>query len=101
MRFGEPLHDGVLPGIQVLELVHQEVVPSPGDLLGDLLVSLEQLGGPHHDVVEVDQVPVLEVGAILMEERQVSRGERVSLGPMDAEAGEEPAAPLFPHPEAA
>ena len=84
MRLGETRDDSVLHGTQVLELVHQEMVPTRRLLLGDLRVAREQLLDQHEEVVEVGLVPLAQRRDVAVEHRVHIDLEPVVLQPLCA-----------------
>ena len=101
MVAGEALDDGVLHRVQVLELVHQHVVPPARDLLRHRQVLVQQLAGLHHQVVEVHQAPPRQVLAIAPERLLIVGLELHLPEPVHPEPGEQPATPLLPDAEPA
>ena len=77
--------DLVLRQAQVLELVHQDAVPSRAQLRARLGVAAEQLSGEPDEVVVVDEVARAERLAVRAKELEVARGEGNVLQAMPAE----------------
>ncbi len=90
----QALEDAVLRGVQVLCLVHQQVVPARGHRLRHRRVIAEQPVGDRDDVVEVHQVLLAQHRQVAVEKRIVALGERITLQPVAAEEGEQGAVPL-------
>ena len=98
----EPAHHGVLSGVEILEFVHQQVIPARRHLVGDVVVRLEEIGRVADQVVEVHQVALLEKAAIPVEEREILGGQLDVTRTEEPEPGEQPAPPLVtPDPEPA
>ena len=94
MRLGELLEKVVLHGVDVLELVDQEIVPAIRDQAGERLGLRDQL-------VEVDHVAVREPGAVLAKQPRLVGLQLVTVEPMPAEAVEHAATALRRHPQPA
>ena len=97
---GQLGHDFVLGQAQVLELVHQHIVPTAADVGARVGVAAEQLAGAGDEVVVVHQVARAQGLAVRLEQLAVAGGERHVLQPVQAEELQQLAVPLRAHPEA-
>ena len=97
----EPLQDLVLCRVQILELVHEQVVPPRGDGVGDVPALAEQRRSPRDEVVEVEHVAARQVGRVLPVHRLVPGRQAVVLQPPPGEQGEQSAPALGVDAEAA
>src|SRR5712692_9239971 len=69
-----PLQDFVLCGVQILEFVHEQVIPPCSDGVRDVFPLAEQLKGLADEVVEVDRIPSRKMRGVVSVERLVSCG---------------------------
>ena len=90
----EALQDVVLGRAEILELVHQEIVPARGDGVRDVGALEEQRSRHRDEVVEVQHVPAREVGRVVAVQLLVCGREGVLLQPPPAEEREQRSASL-------
>ena len=79
MWLGESSHNGVLGGVEVLKLVHQDVVPTGTHRLRYREIVLETPGGDGDDIVEVDEILFSEIGGVTPEVGALVATQRISL----------------------
>ena len=95
VRRREPLQDLVLDWVQVLEFVHQEVVPARRDDVRDLGLAPEQLARARDQVVEVEQVALGEVSLVIPELLLLRRRQAIVLEAPPSEQRQQPSALLL------
>src|SRR5688500_2112803 len=85
MAFGQPPDNAILSGVQVLELIHQYVVPARPELLRRGVIGADELLGKGDQVVEVSQVAGSEGVTVLTVECHSALTELFTLHAVKAE----------------
>jgi hypothetical protein len=96
-----PIENRVLRRVQILELVHQQVVPARRDALRDIGVAVEQLRRARDEVVEVQHVAGPQVRDVGLEGPLVTAAQCERLEAVAGEQQQDLTGPLLPHADAA